>query len=142
MANAKGRSGYTNSTIEFAVLSAYAGGGVAGATLRQTFLFAVRERNKELVRPRQDTTDSPYGTGVGGPVVEKVKFMGYFKGEGIPDASWQEEFIYVNALVCLDFEGIILVERFAEVGVIDGAIHYEIEGTTDSIFTNTNIVGA
>lgn len=143
MANAKGRSGYTFSTVLLRPITVYQGGGVVGIQdVGQTFIFAVRERHKELRRPRQDTTDSAFMTGVGGPIGENIRIMGYFKGEGIPDDTWQGEFLYVEAQVCLGFVGVILVERFTEVGVIDGAINYEIEGMSDSIFTNANIVGA
>lgn len=142
MANAKGRPGFTNSTITFRTLSSYAGGGIVGMVPDQTFQFVVRERNKELARDRQDTTDSAYKTGVGGPIGMNLKFMGYFKGVFLPSQRWQDEFVYVDALVCLEFIGIMLVERFREVGVVDGAIHYEIEGSSDSIFTNTDIANA
>lgn len=150
MANAKGRPGYTYANVSLKTNFLYSGGGVAGMGALgsggsgTTFdgTFAVRERNKELIRPRQDTTDSAYQTGVGGPIGLRIKLMGYFKGQNLPDSSFQNEFIYVNAQVCLGFIGIILVERFVEVGVIDNAIHYELEGTTDGPFTNTDIAGA
>lgn len=143
MANNLGRSGYTYATIEIQTGFSYSGGGIAGmGAPTGTFLFNVRERNKEVIRDRQDTTDSAYKTGVPGPVGLQFKIMGYFKGEFVPDSSWQGEYIYVDASVCLRFVGIVLVERFREVGVIDGAIHYEIEGMTDNVFANQNIAGA
>ena len=143
MATIKGRSGYIYSDILVSVPLGYTGGGVAGIVGGTTpYTLAVRERNKKMIRPRQDTTDGPYSTGVGGPIAMQVKFVGYFKGEFSPPSSFQNEYLYIEASVCLGFIGVILVEDFTEVGVIDGALHFEISGTSDGPFVNNDIAGA
>lgn len=144
MSDNLGRSGYIYSTVTVVSNFTYTGDGINGVGVGtgQTFIFAVRERDKELVRPRQDTTDGPYGTGVSGPISHRIKLVGYFKGQNLPHSSFQNAYLYIDAKVCLDFIGVILVESFHEVGVIDGALHFEISGTSDGTYLNTDIVGA
>jgi len=134
----KGRPGYTNSTITITTTPAsYAGDGVNGWAGGTDYSFNVAEREIELVRARQDTTDGPFLEGVGAPVGKRIRLKGYFKGTLIPPISIENEFIKITARVVLEIIAVIMVERFRETGVVNGgAIEWEVEGTTDGTFTD------
>lgn len=132
---AQGQAGYVQSTITITTGGAYTGDGINGWVGGTAYSFRVAERNFKVERPRQTTTDGPYDEGVGGPIKASVRIKGYFKGD-IPNSTFQNEFIKIVANTVFDFAGVILVESFDCVGVIDQAVTYEITGTTDGTFTN------
>lgn len=132
---AQGQAGYVDSLINVITGGAYTGDGINGWLGGTTYSFRVTDRNPELDRPRQVTTDGPYKEGVGGPVSMKIRLKGYFKGT-IPDSSFQNEYIRIQATTIFDFDGVILVERFAATGQTDEAVTFEITGETDGTFTN------
>lgn len=140
MANpVKGLPGYTYSTIVLTVSPAsYLGDGVNGWNGGTQYSFNVRERDLEVLRARQDTTDGPYSEGVGGPVGRRVSISGYFKGSLIPPlAGGTTEFVRITARVGFLFDGVIMVESFKESGVIDNSLQWTLSGTTDGTFTVT-----
>jgi len=136
MAGTKGRPGYADSTITITTgLVNYNGGGILGNTVGTDYQFAVATRNKTLERDRNDTTDSYYKEAVGGTVGKRIRIEGYFKGD-IPPASIQQEYVKITASVVFDFVGVVLVERFEEVGQVGEAVKYVLEGMTDGAFTD------
>lgn len=132
---AKGQAGYVNSLIQITTGGAYTGDGINGWAGGNVFAFRVAERHVEVDRPEQTTTDGPYDEAVGGPVKANVRLRGYFKGT-IPDSTMQDEFILVEATTAFSFIGVVLVTKFRNVGVVDQAVQFEIEGRTDGTFIN------
>lgn len=130
-----GEAGYVNSTISITTGGSYTGDGINSWAGGDAFTFRVAERHIEPDRPRQTTTDGPYDEGVGGPVKANVRLRGYFKGT-IPDSTFQDEYVLINAITAFTFMGVVLVEKFRCIGVIDQAVQWELEGSTDGTFIN------
>lgn len=132
----KAEASYVNSDIALVTGGTYLGDGLNGWAGGTTYVFNVVERNPELDRPRGDATDGPYKEGRGQSVSIKLRLKGYFKGSLIPPSTIQNEFVRIQATTIFNFDGVIMVERFAPSGVIGQNVIWELTGETDGTFIN------
>lgn len=138
---ARGMSSYTNSTITITTGGAYTGDGINGWTGGTAYAFAVKGRRTPLNRPREDTTDTGYGSGVGGPLTFRVELEGFFKSNTgatpvtIPPLTITNEFVHVAITIGFLLTAVVMVETFEPSGVIGTALSYRFVGVTDG--TNT-----
>jgi len=133
----KGVPGYTNAIIAITIGGQYLGDGINGWSGGTTYEFAVASRNPELERPDHDTTDGPFAETVPGPIKGNWDLKGWFKGENIPPPGIENTYILIQAITVFQFNGVILVTRFREIGDLGGAIGWQLTGRTDGTFTTT-----
>jgi hypothetical protein len=132
---ATGYPSYTNATIAITTGGSYLGDGINGWSGGATYSFTVRERRLTLNRPKEETTDANYASGVGGPVFVHCEFVGYFKTGTIPPSSVTQQFVYVTAAIGQTFSGVLLVTTFEQTGVIGQSLGYRLIGDSDGTFT-------
>ena len=130
----KGYPGYTNSIITITTGGVYLGDGINGWAGGTSYVFAVTDREIDLERKRENTTDSGYQEGVGSSPGKNVRFKGFFKG-AVPPSTLQNEFVLVAATVSFPFVGVVMVERFKQIGIVGNALQWELSGMTDGTFS-------